>query len=236
MVEHPRLLLALARKLPRGLAFALSPESEKNEDSQRDFPRQLARLELRGNGLRPDRVCAQPPRSGAAAQAVAGPARCPRRRRQALRALIVTDSLPAADRGRQPQLELLARNLTDRGHTVAIATAWQPGAPGRRGRGRGAGAPPARPTSRMRWISEDPYKHNPPPFPDPEARLAAAAADQASFEPDLVHAYGWLAHSAAAALLGLRDPAAALRPRLRKRLRGAHPGPQEARSARDRRR
>ena len=30
-------------------------------------------------------------------------------------------------------------------------------------------------TSRMRWISEDPYKHNPPPFPDPEAVGGCAA-------------------------------------------------------------
>ena len=57
----------------------------------------------------------------------------------------------------------------------------------------------------MRWISEDPYKHNPPPFPDPEAvwRLRRLIND---FEPDLVHAYGWLAHSAAAALIGKKIP------------------------------
>jgi glycosyltransferase involved in cell wall biosynthesis len=57
----------------------------------------------------------------------------------------------------------------------------------------------------MRWISEDPYKHNPPPFPDPEAvwRLRRLVTE---FEPDIVHAYGWLTHSTAVALLGRRVP------------------------------
>lgn len=57
----------------------------------------------------------------------------------------------------------------------------------------------------MRWASEDPYKHNPPPFPDPEAawRLRRVVKD---FQPDLVHSNGWISHSVAAGLLGTKVP------------------------------
>jgi GT2 family glycosyltransferase len=48
VVENPRLLSTLLRKLPKGLAFALSPKSEKNKSRQADYPRELIRLELAG--------------------------------------------------------------------------------------------------------------------------------------------------------------------------------------------
>jgi len=48
VVEDPRLLPLLLRKLPGGLAFALSPKSAKNENRQDDYPRELIRLELAG--------------------------------------------------------------------------------------------------------------------------------------------------------------------------------------------
>jgi GT2 family glycosyltransferase len=48
IVEQPRLVLDLCRKLPRGVAFALSTGSSKNARKSRAYPRQLTRLELRG--------------------------------------------------------------------------------------------------------------------------------------------------------------------------------------------
>ena len=48
IVDNPRLLPNLLRKLPRGAAFALSPKSEKNEKRQGDYPKELIRLELAG--------------------------------------------------------------------------------------------------------------------------------------------------------------------------------------------
>jgi hypothetical protein len=48
VMEDPHLLPLLLRKLPSGLAFALSPKSTKNENRQRDYPRELIRLELAG--------------------------------------------------------------------------------------------------------------------------------------------------------------------------------------------
>lgn len=53
VVDKPRLLPLLLRKLPRGLAFALSPGSDKNKQRQGDYPPELIRLELAGLALGP---------------------------------------------------------------------------------------------------------------------------------------------------------------------------------------
>jgi glycosyltransferase involved in cell wall biosynthesis len=117
----------------------------------------------------------------------------------ALRVLIVSDSHPPLIGGANRSVELLSRRLVERGHTVTVATAWQEGLPAFEDSG-GVQVHRVRDlTSRMRWISEDPYKHNPPPFPDPEAVVELRRLIR-RLRPDLVHAYGWLAHSAAAAL------------------------------------
>lgn len=124
---------------------------------------------------------------------------------RALRALIVTDYYRPLIGGSIRSVELLARHLSRRGHTVEIATSWQPGAPAtdehdgvRVHRLRDL-------SSRMRWISEDPYKHNPPPFPDPEGAWRLRRLVK-RFEPDLVHSYGWISHSVVIGLLGTRVP------------------------------
>jgi glycosyltransferase involved in cell wall biosynthesis len=201
--EHPRLLPELLRKLPRGLAYALSPRSAKNEGKPRDYPGRLTRLELRGMAYGPlaYRKSRRDRRRAAAAEPTDYPAAPP----GALRALIVTDSYWPLIGGANRSIELLAHNLSRRGHTVAVATAWQDGVPAVEDQGEVRVHRLRDLTSRMQWISEDPYKHNPPPFPDPEAvwRLRRLIAE---FEPDIVHAYGWLTHSTAAALLGRRIP------------------------------
>jgi glycosyltransferase involved in cell wall biosynthesis len=116
-----------------------------------------------------------------------------------LRALIVTDSHPPLIGGANRSVELLSRHLAALEHSVVVATAWQEGLPAIEEAG-GVQIHRIRDlSSRMRWISEDPYKHNPPPFPDPEAVLGLRRLIR-DFRPDLVHAYGWLAHSTAAAL------------------------------------
>jgi glycosyltransferase involved in cell wall biosynthesis len=125
--------------------------------------------------------------------------------RPALRALIVTDYYRPLIGGSIRSVELLARHLTERGHTVAIATSWQAGFPALETRD-GLQVYRVRDlSSRMRWVSEDPYKHNPPPFADPEAawHLRRVVKD---FKPDLVHSYGWISHSMAVGLLGTDTP------------------------------
>jgi glycosyltransferase involved in cell wall biosynthesis len=123
----------------------------------------------------------------------------------ALRALIVTDYYRPLIGGSIRSVELLARHLAKLGHTVAIATSWQPGADAVEEH-EGVQVYRVRDlSSRMRWVSEDPYKHNPPPFADPEAawRLRRVIRD---FKPDLVHTYGWISHSVAVGMLGMDVP------------------------------
>jgi len=198
LIQHPRLLPELARKLPRGLAFALSPRSAKNGAKRDDFPPALTRLELRGM-LRGPLAYPRGRREARRARRAAGPART------RLRVLLVTDSYPPLIGGATFWSRQVALGMSERGHTVEVATTWQPGTPAREvdegvvvRRHRDL-------SSRMRWISDDPDRHSPPPFPDPEATLRLRRRIK-ELEPDLVHAYGWLAHSAAAALLGSKVP------------------------------
>jgi GT2 family glycosyltransferase len=53
VVENPRLLPTLLRRLPKGVAFALSPRSDKNRKRQGDYPAELIWLELAGLALGP---------------------------------------------------------------------------------------------------------------------------------------------------------------------------------------
>jgi glycosyltransferase involved in cell wall biosynthesis/GT2 family glycosyltransferase len=198
MIENPRLLgPKLLRLLPAGVRYALSPRSAKNESKQEDYPSELTRLELRGMAYGPIAYLRSRRRhSGRRAAAPAAPRRDPA---TSLRVLIVTDSHPPLIGGANRSVELLSRHLVERGHAVTVATAWQAGLPAEEV-SNGVHVHRIRDlASRARWISEDPYKHNPPPFPDPEA-VAALRRLVRRTEPDLVHAYGWLAHSAAAAL------------------------------------
>ncbi len=119
--------------------------------------------------------------------------------------LIISDSYAPLIGGANRSAQLLSRYLTDLGHTVAVATAWQPDLPSIEDEGEVRVHRIRDLASRMRWISEDRYKHNPPPFPDPEAIRELRRLIR-EFRPDLVHAYGWLAHSAAAALAGCQIP------------------------------
>lgn len=203
LLTHPGLFPQLLTKLPRGLAYALSPRSPKNVDKPADYPGRLTRLELRGMAYGP--VAYARSRARRRRGAEPGDGDPGDRGKDALRALIVTDSYWPLIGGANRSIELLAQNLSGRGHTVAVATAWQEGVPSNEEQGDVQIHRLRDLSSRMRWISEDPYKHNPPPFPDPEAiwRLRRLINE---FKPDIVHSYGWLTHSTAAALLGKRVP------------------------------
>jgi glycosyltransferase involved in cell wall biosynthesis/GT2 family glycosyltransferase len=203
IIDHPSLLLGLLRKLPRGLAFAILPRSEKNRGRQRDFPRSLARRELLGMAYGPIAYSRSRLRVGRR-RPVANP---PRSRSEAshLRVLLVTDEYRPVIGGAARNIGLLAQQVARRGHTVAVATSWQPETPAQEDEGKVRIHRIRDLTSRMRWISDDPHRHHAPPFPDPEAtfRLRRLIAE---FEPDLVHAYGWLTASTAAALAGSKTP------------------------------
>lgn len=124
--------------------------------------------------------------------------------REPLRILMVSDEWAPYIGGAGRCMGLFAEDLAKRGHTVEVATAWHHEAP--------AFEPGLVPvhrirdlTSRAGWVSENPDRHTPPPFPDPEAvwRLRRIIRQ---FKPDLIPAYGWLAHSLAVALAGIDVP------------------------------
>ena len=122
-----------------------------------------------------------------------------------MRIFLVSDSYPPLIGGATRATQLLAQELVKRGHTVMVATAWQKNFPSREMDGEVEVARLRDLTSRAGWVSSDAHRHTPPPFPDPEAtpRLRRLIT---RFRPDVVHAYGWLAYSAAAALEGLNVP------------------------------
>jgi glycosyltransferase involved in cell wall biosynthesis len=122
-----------------------------------------------------------------------------------LRILMVSDEWPPYFGGAGLCMGLFASELVRIGHTVSVATVWHPDAPNSE-LDRGVLVHRIRELpSRALWMSEDPVRQTPAPFPDPEAvwRLRRIIDD---FEPDLIPAYGWLAHSAACALTGRDIP------------------------------
>jgi glycosyltransferase involved in cell wall biosynthesis len=122
-----------------------------------------------------------------------------------VRALIVTDAYPPQIGGANRSAQLLAHALADRGHTIEVATAWQEQTPAVQMEGDVRVSRVRDLTSRMPWLSEDPHKHNSAPFPDPEAVWRMRRLLR-RFRPDLVHSYGWITHSMAAAMLGTKIP------------------------------
>lgn len=207
LIMRPSLIFDLARKLPRGIAFAISPSSEKNEGRQRDFPASLARRELLGMAYGPIayiRSARHERRLERERRAAAGPS-LEEDGTSPLRLLIVTDEYRPVIGGAGRNIELLARELAQNGHKVAVATAWQPEAAAEEDEGEIRIHRIRDLTSRMRWVSDDPHRHHAPPFPDPEA-ISALRGLVADFKPDLVHAYGWLTNSAAVALSGSEVP------------------------------
>ncbi|HWA52838.1 MAG TPA: glycosyltransferase, partial [Solirubrobacterales bacterium] len=122
-----------------------------------------------------------------------------------MKVLLVTDSYPPLVGGATFWSQQVARLMSARGHAMTVATTWQPQTEPFEMDDAVAVHRLRDLTSRVPGISADPYRHNPPPFPDPEAVLRLRRLIR-RIEPDLVHSYGWLTHSVAAALLGSKVP------------------------------
>jgi glycosyltransferase involved in cell wall biosynthesis len=122
----------------------------------------------------------------------------------ALRIMLLTDVYPPLIGGVELQMQLLGRKLTQRGHSVCVVTAWQPGQVERDDDGvqvfRIKGL-----ASRLSRFSTQPGRRHHPPFPDPGVVWSLRRAiDQ--FRPDVIHAYGWITYSCAVALVGKSIP------------------------------
>lgn len=122
-----------------------------------------------------------------------------------MRILLVNDAYPPVIGGATRAAQQLGRHLVARGHEVVVATSWQRGLAAAEDddgievhRLRGV-------VSRLPFLSADPVRYTPPPFPDPELvwrlrRLVRAV------RPDLVQSYGWLTYSCTVALARLDVP------------------------------
>jgi glycosyltransferase involved in cell wall biosynthesis len=121
-----------------------------------------------------------------------------------MRILIATDYYPPFVGGAQIQSRLLARNLRARGHDVCVVTVTQPGLPVT----ETDGDIPVYRLRHLRTVFESrrqgTQSHH-PPFVDPVTSLALRRLIR-DFDPDVVHSFGWISYSCAAALTGRRTP------------------------------
>jgi glycosyltransferase involved in cell wall biosynthesis len=116
-----------------------------------------------------------------------------------MRILIATDHFPPFIGGAHRQAHLLAKAMAERGHEVAVVTPWHGGLPAfEQDEGFEVHRVRQLRTAFGFLVRGDAQRHH-PPFPDPVTvfSLRRLIAD---FEPELIHAYGWLAFSVAAAL------------------------------------
>ena len=122
-----------------------------------------------------------------------------------MRILLATDHFPPFIGGAHRQAQLLAQSMGERGHEVAVATPWHGGLP----RVEEQEGYTVHRVRQMRTLLplfvRDRVQRHQPPFPDPVSVLALRRL-LAEFEPELIHAYGWLAFSVAAALGRRRIP------------------------------
>jgi glycosyltransferase involved in cell wall biosynthesis len=122
-----------------------------------------------------------------------------------MRILLATDHFPPFIGGAHRQARLLAQAMTERGHEVMVVTPWHGGLPPSEQEGRVV----VRRVRQLRTVIprlvRDKRQRHQPPFPDPvtvrDLRKAIAEV-----EPDLIHSYGWMTFSVAAALGRRRIP------------------------------
>jgi len=122
-----------------------------------------------------------------------------------LKILLASDYYPPFIGGAQRQTQLLAQELARRGHTVRVATVWHGGF----AEVEELQGIPVHRLKQMRtwgfWVPADRKQRYQPPYPDPVTILGLRRLiDQ--FQPDVIHSYGWISYSCAAALTGKRIP------------------------------
>jgi glycosyltransferase involved in cell wall biosynthesis len=122
-----------------------------------------------------------------------------------MRILIVTDHYPPFIGGAHRQGQLIARAMVKRGHEVAVATPWHGGLPSFED-DDGVSVHRIRQirTAIPALVRDERQRHQ-PPFPDP-LTVVGLRRLLSRFEPEVVHAYGWIAFSLAVALGRRRVP------------------------------
>jgi glycosyltransferase involved in cell wall biosynthesis len=121
-----------------------------------------------------------------------------------MRILLSTDHYPPHIGGAQIQSRLLALELAKRGHHVAVATVWQNDRPSVED-DQGVPVYRLRQLRTLPGLARSRRQHHQPPFPDPVTVIGLRRLVR-RFQPDIVHSYGWISYSVAAALTGLDIP------------------------------
>ncbi len=120
-----------------------------------------------------------------------------------MKVMLASEYYPPYIGGVQRQIQQLAGELTARGHDVSVATIWSPGSPAF----EAAPWPVYRlrqlRTAVERWTR--PGKKHAAPGPDP-ITVAAMRTALRRERPDVVHTYGWISYSVAAAVQGTSTP------------------------------
>lgn len=121
-----------------------------------------------------------------------------------MRILVATDHYPPYIGGAQIQSRLLAHELQRRGHEVTVATVAQTGLPLRED-DAGVAVHRLRQLRTIPGLMRSRQQYHQPPFPDP-VTIVSLLRLMRQVRPDVVHSYGWISYSCAAALLGQRTP------------------------------
>lgn len=122
-----------------------------------------------------------------------------------MRILIATDHFPPFIGGAHRQAQLLGRSMAHRGHQVAVVTPWHGGMPKLEHDDGFVVHRVRQMRTAFDFMVRDRRQRHQPPFPDP-VTIVALRNLIADFEPDVIHAYGWLAFSVAPALGRRRIP------------------------------
>jgi glycosyltransferase involved in cell wall biosynthesis len=122
-----------------------------------------------------------------------------------MRILIATDHFPPFIGGAHRQAQLLGRSMANRGHQVAVVTPWHGGLPKLEHDDGFVVHRVRQMRTAFNFMVRDRNQRHQPPFPDP-VTVVSLRNLIADFEPDVIHAYGWLAFSVAVALGRRRIP------------------------------
>jgi glycosyltransferase involved in cell wall biosynthesis len=122
-----------------------------------------------------------------------------------MRILIATDHYPPFIGGAHRQARLLAGGMAQRGHDVAVATTWHGGLPPLDWEEHVTVHRLRQMRTAFSSLVRDEEQRHQPPFPDP-ITIGGLRRLINGFEPDVIHAYGWLAFSVAVAMGRKRIP------------------------------
>jgi len=122
-----------------------------------------------------------------------------------MRILLVSDYYPPFIGGAHRQTQLLGQELQRRGHEVSVATVWYGGAAEIADDGGVAVYRVKQLRTALPGLVRDQRQRHSTPFPDPVTVLALRRVIR-RVRPEVIHAYGWLTYSLAAALVGQDIP------------------------------